>query len=199
MSSQKTIWDEFKDHEFAHAYFDEYLNTYVATQLKVLREQRQLKQGDLARLAGMAQERISVMENVNYSSWTVNTLRRLAKALGVRLRVSFETFGSGLQEMRNFIPENLKRDSLQDELDQRFGPSAERARTKSQALLEAYSVTRNNGGGQSALDFPSQHIQVTFSKDHDETSDDQPSASDLAVHALGFKPQRKNLGEERAH
>lgn len=120
MSSRKTIWDEFKDHEFAHAYFDEFLNTYIATQLKVLREQRNLKQEELAEVAGMAQGRISIMENVNYSSWTVNTLRRLAKALGVRLKVSFETFSSGLVEMRSFNAKNLMRSSLKEELENYF-------------------------------------------------------------------------------
>ncbi len=115
MNSRKTtkkIWDEFKDHEFAHAYFDEFLNTYIATQLKVLRELRNLGQKELAEKADMAQERISLMENVNYSSWTVNTLRRLAKALDVRLRVSFETFSTGVEEIRVFNRENLKKKSL---------------------------------------------------------------------------------------
>ena len=27
MTSQKTIWHKFRDHEYAHAYFDEFLNT----------------------------------------------------------------------------------------------------------------------------------------------------------------------------
>lgn len=116
MTSPKTIWDEFKDHEFAHAYFDEHLNTFIATQIKVLREQRGLKQEELATLAQMAQERICVLENVNYTSWTINTLRRIAKALGVRLRVSFETFSSGVREMREFSQQNLVRASLEQEL-----------------------------------------------------------------------------------
>lgn len=119
MSSQRTIWDKFKKHDFAHAYFDEFLNTYVATQIKVLRETRGLKQEQLAQLADMKQARISVLENVNYSSWSVNTLRRIAKALGVRLKISFETFSSGLPEIRAFNSQALERKSLAEELAER--------------------------------------------------------------------------------
>ena len=32
--------DEFRDKEYRHAYADECLNTMIATQIKVLREQR---------------------------------------------------------------------------------------------------------------------------------------------------------------
>lgn len=116
MSSPKTIWDELKDHEFAHAYFDEFLNTYLATQIKTLRECRNLTQAELGELAGMAQERISLMENVNYSSWTVSTLRKLAKAFGLRLKVSFESFGTGLSEIRYFARKSLERKSLLEEI-----------------------------------------------------------------------------------
>ena len=118
MSSPKTIWDKFRDPEYAYAYFDEFLNTYIATQIKAVREQRGYSQEKLASLAGMKQERISVLENVNYTSWSVNTLRRIAKALGLRLKVSLETFGSGLPEIRNFDAKHLQRKSLAEELSE---------------------------------------------------------------------------------
>lgn len=112
----KKLRKKFSDREIAHAYVDEFLNMSIATQLKVLREQRQLTQKKLADVAGMKQERISVLENINYSSWSINTLRKLAAALDVRLRVSFETFGSCLAEMENFTRESLERMSREEEL-----------------------------------------------------------------------------------
>ena len=99
---------EFRDPEYAFSYADGFLNSYIATQLKVLREQRGWTQEKLAQESGMMQARISVLENVNYSSWSISTLRRLARALGVRLKVSFEQFGTLLPEL-----EHLERKSLQ--------------------------------------------------------------------------------------
>src|SRR5712692_5991842 len=78
---------EFKDEECAYTYVDEFLNAAIATQIKVIREQRGLSQEQLAEKTGMKQERISVLEDVNYGSWSVTTLKRIARALGVTLKV----------------------------------------------------------------------------------------------------------------
>jgi len=112
--SSSFFWDDLKDKDFAHAYADEFLNILIATQLKVLRGKR--RQEDIAQLAGMAQERISVLENVNYSSWSVNTLRKLAKAHDLRLRISFESFSTLVEDIRRLNEEGLKRKSREDEL-----------------------------------------------------------------------------------
>lgn len=116
MPIPKSLRKEISDKEFADGYVDEFLNMSIATQLKVLREQRGYTQQQLADLAGMKQERISVLENVNYSSWSINTLRKLAVAFDVTLRVSFETFGSRLAEMENFTRKSLQRMSRAEEL-----------------------------------------------------------------------------------
>ena len=85
---------DMKDHEYRHAFAEVHLNSMIAMQIKVLREQRNLSQAALGDLSAMAQPRISVLEDVNYSAWSINTLKRLAKAFDLRLRVSFEDFGS---------------------------------------------------------------------------------------------------------
>ncbi len=100
---------EFRDPEYAYSYADGFLNSYIATQLKVLREQRGWTQEKLAQESGMMQARISVLENVNYSSWSISTLRRLARALGVRLKVSLEEFGTLLPELEHFERKSLQR------------------------------------------------------------------------------------------
>ena len=78
------------DAEYADSYDESFLNGYIATQIKVIREQRGLTQGQLAGYVGTTQGGISRVENVNYSSWNVRTLRKLARAFDVRLKVSFE-------------------------------------------------------------------------------------------------------------
>lgn len=103
---------EFHDKEYRHAYADESLNTFIATQIKVLREQRELTQKGLAALTGMAQPRIAVLEDINYSSWSINTLRRLAEAFDLRLSVKFETFSSLIPEIESMSESTLQRDSF---------------------------------------------------------------------------------------
>lgn len=106
---------QFQDEEFRNGYADESLNAYIATQIKVLREQRNLTQAKLAELAGMKQARIAVLENVNYSSWSITTLKRLAEAFRLRLSVKFEEFGDLLTEVETFSRERLEKRSFEDD------------------------------------------------------------------------------------
>jgi transcriptional regulator with XRE-family HTH domain len=85
------------------------MNSFVAAQIKVLREQRGLSQQELAELVGTQQAGISRLENTNYSAWKVQTLAKLARAFDVRLRISFEEFGTLPEELSNFGRESLKR------------------------------------------------------------------------------------------
>jgi transcriptional regulator with XRE-family HTH domain len=101
--------EEFNDPEYRESYADDYLNTYVATQIQVLREQRHLSQEELAELVGTKQPGISRLENVNHSSWKTETLKKIAHALGVRLKISFETYGDLLRESNSFGRTSLQR------------------------------------------------------------------------------------------
>ena len=85
------------------------MNTAVAAQIKTLREQRGLTQEQLATAIGTKQTGVSRFENVNYSSWKTDTLRKLARALGVRLKISFEDFGSLLNDVERFNKDSLQR------------------------------------------------------------------------------------------
>ena len=112
---QDTLREELRDEDYRYAYAEEFLNTLVATQIKVLREQRDLTQQELADLIGTKQAGISRLENVNYSAWKTETLRKLARALGVRLRITFETFGTLLDDGARFSPQNLERPEFADD------------------------------------------------------------------------------------
>ena len=100
---------EFQDEDYRYAYDEEFSNARVATQIKVLREQQKLKQTELAERAGMKQSRISELENVNYNAWSIGTLRRLARALGVRLSFAFESWGELLPEVDSFGRQALEK------------------------------------------------------------------------------------------
>jgi transcriptional regulator with XRE-family HTH domain len=112
-----TLLEEFQDEEYAHAYCDDFLNTYIATQLKVLREQRNWTQEDVAQRAGMKQPRIALLEDINHDAWSVKTLRRLGRAFDVRLKVSFEEFSTIIDDVCSFNRLNLERASRPYDLD----------------------------------------------------------------------------------
>lgn len=108
--------EEFKDKEYAHAYVNEFLNASIATQIKVLREQRGWTQKHLASLTGMKQSRISLLENVNYTRWSISTLKTLAEAFDVTLKVSFEGFSTRITDIENFNRKSLERLSRMEDL-----------------------------------------------------------------------------------
>lgn len=108
--------NEFSDKDYAHAYMNSHQSSRLATQIKVLREQRGLTQSGLAELSGLKQERISKLEDVDYDSWTLSTLRKLAKAFDTTLHVSFTPFSEGIKDVENFSREFLEVDCRDDDL-----------------------------------------------------------------------------------
>jgi len=101
--------DNLRDREYAQEYAAAFLNAYIATQIKVIREQRKMTQADLGREIGTTQTGISRYEDVNYSSWSLRTLQKLAHAFDVRLRVSFEPYGTLPDEVVRFDRARLQR------------------------------------------------------------------------------------------
>lgn len=104
-----------RDKEYAEGYAESFLNSYIATQIKVLREQRNMTQADLAREIGTTQAGVSRMENVDYSSWSKRTLTKLSRAFGVRLKVSFEPYGTLPNEVVEFSRSNLERVAIEED------------------------------------------------------------------------------------
>lgn len=97
----------FADEEYRNSYAESFMNSYVAAQIKVLREEYPLTQDELADKIGTQQSGVARFENVNYSSWKVETLRKIARALRVRLKITFEEFGTLSDDIEGF-----KRDVL---------------------------------------------------------------------------------------
>jgi predicted XRE-type DNA-binding protein len=102
------LWVEFEDQEYRHAYVDSLVDSTIAIQLKLLREQNNLTQAQLAALASMRQSRISAMEDVNYSSWSVTTLKRLASAFDCGLEVRFVPFNQVIRWGASMTPDALR-------------------------------------------------------------------------------------------
>jgi transcriptional regulator with XRE-family HTH domain len=101
------LGEDFKDEEARYAYADSVVNAFVSAQIKALREDRELNQEELAALIGTKQSGVSRLERSDYSAWKIETLRKLARAFGVRLRISFEEFGTIVDEVSGFTGERL--------------------------------------------------------------------------------------------
>lgn len=85
---------ELKDPEYSEGYAESFLNSFLATQVRVLRQQRRMTERELADATCLSVSSIRRMEDVNNPSWSIPSLIRLARAFRVRLKVSFETYGS---------------------------------------------------------------------------------------------------------
>ena len=76
-------------------------------QIRALRKQRGWSQATLADKAGMKQPRITLMERPGGASFTIETLRRIARAFDVALLVRFAPFSEFLNDSNGFNPESF--------------------------------------------------------------------------------------------
>ncbi len=90
---------EFADKKAREQYAADLLNAYIALQIKTLRQQRGWSQEQFAEYSGKFQSQISAMEQIDYRSWKISTLRQLARAFDLALVVKFESFGRFLDDV----------------------------------------------------------------------------------------------------
>jgi transcriptional regulator with XRE-family HTH domain len=105
--------DQESGEEYRYAYAEEHLNTWLALQVKALRDQRGLSQLELAQRIGAEPSAIVCLEDASLSEWETNTLKKIARALDVRLKISFETFGTLLEEDSRLSRRVLERTSFE--------------------------------------------------------------------------------------
>lgn len=84
------IAEKLKDKEYRDQFFESWTHDEIATQLRNLRNRRDLRQVDVAATTGMKQSAISRLEQAEYSRWGFPTLLRIAQALDARVKVVFE-------------------------------------------------------------------------------------------------------------
>lgn len=90
---QKELSEYLSSPDIRHLYLDSSIRQLIAMQLRSMREARgwsQLEVGEKA--GGMKQSAIARLEDPRYSSITLSTLKRLAKAFDVALIVRFAPF-----------------------------------------------------------------------------------------------------------
>jgi transcriptional regulator with XRE-family HTH domain len=114
---KRDLLNSLKDREFREAFKLENVYTGICFQIRALREQRTKSQKELGKLARMAQERISILEDPNAETKpTLTTLLRLADALDVGLDVRFVPFSTVLDRSVNTDMKELEVQSFDKEL-----------------------------------------------------------------------------------
>lgn len=123
---------DLQNEDARYAYADSVVNAFISAQIKNLREDRELSQQQLADLIGTKQSGISRLEKADYSAWKVATLRKLARAFGVRLSIGFEEFGTLIDDVAGFKKKRLLPCKFED--DPVFNQSTNTEETQSAVI-----------------------------------------------------------------
>jgi transcriptional regulator with XRE-family HTH domain len=115
-SRRRRLWEKFKDPSYRHEFIASNLSTGIAAQLLTMRLCRDWTQKQVAERAGMADARISVMENPSYDKFTLTTLKRLARAFDVGLIVRFVSFSEIADWESNMEADKLDAVSFTDDV-----------------------------------------------------------------------------------
>ena len=94
------LQEELKSERFRKSYEIERAKVALAQRIAEMREEKHLKQAELARKLGVSQQFISQIETGQESNLTLDTLLRLAGTLGRNVKITFPKAsgkGSSLQ------------------------------------------------------------------------------------------------------
>lgn len=92
MNDRPDLLTRLQNTEYRAAFVSALINSTIAYQIRGLRKKLDLDQADLGALTGMKQTAISRLENPDYGNLSVNTLKRIAKALDIGLVVRFAPY-----------------------------------------------------------------------------------------------------------
>jgi len=106
-----------RNKEHRNAFVSAFIDETIPFQVRALRDQqdRQWTQEKLAFQARMKQERISTLENPNYGSYSLRTLKQLASAFDVALVVRFIPFSELAEWKLNLSHKSLEVPSFDQE------------------------------------------------------------------------------------
>jgi len=133
-----------KNRDFRAQFVSDQPNEFLPLQIKRLRERRGWTQAELGQVAGMQQERISVLENPDNKGINLGTLKRLARAFDVGLIVHFVPFSEFVDWVCTLSPGSFEPASFDEEVSS-WSYRGEQAQFDETALIAAsrYGATAN--------------------------------------------------------
>lgn len=113
----RQLWRKFSDKGYRDAFVSSHVSSNIANQVSTLRESKGWTQQQLADAAGMKQSRISVLEDPENTSATLETLKRIASAFDLALAVRFVPYSDIVRwsvdpSESEICPRSFKDDSL---------------------------------------------------------------------------------------
>jgi transcriptional regulator with XRE-family HTH domain len=105
---------KLRNPEYRNSYVTEGVKTWIARQVRALREQRGWSQGDLGRETGKPQSAISRIEDPDYGKLSLQTLFDLAAAFNVALVVKFVDYPTFLRETKDISTGSLHVESFDE-------------------------------------------------------------------------------------
>ena len=115
LDKQRQILNSLDSKEYREALAIEHVNTTLAIQIRMMRENHQWKQSDLAGRLRKHQETVSQWENPDYGRHSMTTLKALAAAFDVALLAKFIPFSELVQDMVNLSETRLSPPSFGEE------------------------------------------------------------------------------------
>tara|TARA_B100000315_G_C14449151_1_gene528265 strand:+ start:142 stop:705 length:564 start_codon:yes stop_codon:yes gene_type:complete len=114
---KEKLIDELKDKEYREVFVEEHINVGIPFQIKTIRDERGWSQTELGKNVHeiMKQEQISRLEDPNYASFTLSTLKKLASAFDVGLVVRFVPISDLVKWELGLTSESLKAISFDDD------------------------------------------------------------------------------------
>ena len=119
-SNLPEIWNDLNNKEYRDAFVRSSVFSWIAFQIRELREQRELSQTDLASLSGKKQSVISRIETSGQSGMNLSTLFEVASALDIALLVKFVPFSRWIQEYEDVSPAAMGVVSYPEEKEEIF-------------------------------------------------------------------------------
>jgi transcriptional regulator with XRE-family HTH domain len=98
--------------DFRHEYMMDHVRSYIAFQIRALREQRRWNQGDLAKAASKTQSVISRLEDPDYGKLSLQSCLDIAVAYDLPLLVQFVEWDDWLTRMSSMSPSALRKRSF---------------------------------------------------------------------------------------
>ena len=137
----------FKKKQYREAFVESNISEALAFQIRNLRQNKKWTQAQLARKSKFKQEAISRLENPDYGSYTLNTLKKLSTVFDVALLVRFVPYSELLDRVTN----KLENDANVKSFDEDILLSSDVPTFQIETKFERFGIDENDPLNQNVL------------------------------------------------
>jgi transcriptional regulator with XRE-family HTH domain len=119
---RQNLSKKFKHKDYRDAFVAEQIFSRLPLKIRHIREDQELTQRQLGKLAKIAQTWVSKLEDPNYGKLTISTLLKLASAFDVGLHIDFVPFSRVLDGALQLLPASFSVPKFEDDKGFIFSP-----------------------------------------------------------------------------